>query len=59
MRGFPLCAGVAILLFVAAITVAVFGGVFDGFSLWDGGSSAWRRSPFSWWSVSGPGRDRS
>ena len=37
VKGSGIATGVAILLFVAVIGVAVFGGIVDGFSLWDGG----------------------
>ena len=37
VKGSGIATGVAILLFVAVIGVAVYGGIVDGFSLWDGG----------------------
>ena len=37
VKGSGVATGVAILLFVAVIGVAVFSGIFDGFSIWDGG----------------------
>ena len=37
MKGSAIATTAAILLFIGVIGVAVYGGIVDGFSIWDGG----------------------
>ena len=48
MKGSGVATAVAIFVFIAVIGIAVIGGIFDGFSIWDGGVIGLAISASSW-----------